>query len=36
VRYLRCRVNMLFHNDAAINTLTARVQRLEKKVGLTH
>jgi hypothetical protein len=40
VRDLRCSVNMLVRNDAAqdaaINPLTARVQRLEKKVGLTH
>jgi predicted nucleic acid-binding Zn ribbon protein len=40
VRYLRCRVNMLVRNDAAqdaaINPLTARMQRLEKNLGMTH
>jgi hypothetical protein len=40
VRYLRRSVDMLVRNDAAqdaaINTLTARVQRLEKKVGLVN
>jgi polyhydroxyalkanoate synthesis regulator phasin len=39
VRYLRRSVDMLVRNDvaqdAAIKTLTARVTRLEKKVGLT-
>jgi hypothetical protein len=38
VRYLRRSVDMLVRNDAAqdaaINTLTARVTRVEKKVGL--
>jgi ABC-type transporter Mla subunit MlaD len=40
VRYLRRSVDMLIRNDvaqdAAINTLMARVTRLEKKVGLTN
>jgi hypothetical protein len=40
VRYLRRSMDMLVRNDAAqeaaIKTLTARVTRLEKKVGLTH
>jgi hypothetical protein len=39
VRYVRTTVNMLVRNDAAqdaaINIPTARVTRLEKKVGLT-
>lgn len=38
VRYIRTTVNLLVRNDvaqdAAIKTLTARVARLEKKVGL--
>jgi hypothetical protein len=38
VRYLRRSVDMLVHNDvaqdAAIKALTARVTRLEKKLGL--
>jgi hypothetical protein len=37
VRYIRTTVNLLVRNDvaqdAAINTLSARVARLEKKVG---
>jgi hypothetical protein len=40
VRYIRTTVNLLVRNDAAqdaaINTLTARVTRLEKNVGLTN
>jgi predicted DNA-binding ArsR family transcriptional regulator len=40
VRYLRRSMDMLVRNDAvqdaALKTLTARVTRLEKKVGLTH
>jgi predicted DNA-binding helix-hairpin-helix protein len=40
VRYIRSTVTMLVRNDAAqdaaINTLTARVARLEKKVGLAN
>jgi hypothetical protein len=40
VRYLRRSMDMLAHNDAAqdaaINTLTARVSRLEKNVSLGH
>jgi hypothetical protein len=40
VRYLRRSVDMLVRNDAAqdaaIKTLTARVHRLEKKVGPTN
>jgi chaperonin cofactor prefoldin len=40
VRYIRTTVNLLVRNDvaqdAAINTLSARVARLEKKVGLTN
>jgi hypothetical protein len=40
VRYVRSTVTMLVRNDAsqdaAIKTLTARVYRLEKKVGLTN
>jgi len=40
VRYLRRSMDMLVRNDAAqdaaINTLTARVTRLEKKVGLAN
>jgi hypothetical protein len=40
VRYLRRSMDMLVRNDAAqdaaINTLMARVARLEKKVGLVH
>ena len=40
VRYVRSTVTMLVHNDAAqdaaINPLTARVARLEKKVGLAN
>jgi chromosome segregation ATPase len=40
VRYLRRSVDMLVRNDAAqdaaINTLATRVQRLEKKVGLAN
>jgi regulator of replication initiation timing len=40
VRYLRRSVDMLVHNDvaqdAAIKILTARVTRLEKKVGLAN
>ena len=40
VRYLRRSADMLVRHDAtqdaALKTLTARVTRLEKKVGLTH
>jgi hypothetical protein len=40
VRYIRTTVNLLVRNDvaqdAAIKTLTARVARIEKKVGLTN
>ena len=40
VRYIRTTVNLLVRNDvaqdAAIKTLTARVARLEKKVGLAN
>jgi chaperonin cofactor prefoldin len=40
VRYIRTTVNLLVHNDvaqdAAIKTLSARVARLEKKVGLAN
>ncbi len=40
VRYIRTTVNLLVRNDvaqdAAIKTLSARVARLEKKVGLTN
>jgi chaperonin cofactor prefoldin len=40
VRYIRTTVNLLVRNDvaqdAAINTLSARVARLEKKVGLAN
>ena len=40
VRYLRRSMDMLVRNDAAqdaaINTLSARVTRLEKKVGLAN
>ena len=40
VRYIRTTVNLLVRNDAAqdaaIKTLSARVTRLEKKVGLTN
>jgi chaperonin cofactor prefoldin len=40
VRYIRTTVNLLVRNDvaqdAAIKTLSARVARLEKKVGLVN
>jgi chaperonin cofactor prefoldin len=40
VRAIRTTVNLLVRNDvaqdAAINTLSARIARLEKKVGLTN
>jgi chaperonin cofactor prefoldin len=40
VRYIRTTVNLLVRNDvaqdAAIKTLSARVARLEKKVGLAN
>ena len=40
VRYIRTTVSLLVRNDvaqdAAIKTLSARVARLEKKVGLTN
>ena len=40
VRYIRTTVNLLVRNDvaqdAAITTLSARVARLEKKVGLAN
>jgi hypothetical protein len=40
VRYIRTTVNLLVRNDvaqdAAIKTLSARVARLEKKVGITN
>jgi hypothetical protein len=40
VRYIRTTVNLLVRNDAtqdaAIKTLSARVTRLEKKVGLAN
>jgi hypothetical protein len=40
VRYIRTTVNLLVRNDvaqdAAIKTLSTRVARLEKKVGLTN